>query len=142
MLTQPLTKAQMDNLSPLALASVGDSVYDLMVRTHLCAQGLTKAGKLHEARVRLVNATAQAIAADTIAPMLTQEEANVFRRGRNAQPGSIPSSASREEYQAATALETLLGYLYLTGQHERLRELAETAWAAIPQGQSNLNPRG
>ncbi len=132
MLTQPLTKYQMDNLSPLALASVGDSVYDLMIRARLCAQGLSLAGKIHKERILYVNAKAQAAAADIIEPILEPHEALVFRRGRNAQPGSIPPSASREEYQAATAFEAVLGYLYLIGKTDRLRQLTEAAWASIP----------
>lgn len=121
MLTQPLSQQQLNSLGPLALASVGDSVYDLMIRAGLCAEGVSHAGRLHQKRVELVNAAAQAKAARLLAPHLTEEEASVFRRGRNAQPGSIPPSASREDYQAATAFEALLGWLYLSGRYDRLR---------------------
>ncbi|MCL2081793.1 MAG: ribonuclease III [Oscillospiraceae bacterium] len=132
MLTKPLTKKQLDSLSPLALASVGDSVYDLMVRVHLCTKGVSQAGKLHQARVWMVNAKAQAKAAEAILPLLTDQEHTVFRRGRNTQSGNVPQSASREEYQSATAFEALIGYLYLTDKYDRLRELTEIAWANTP----------
>ena len=131
MLTEPLSQAQLMGLSPPALASVGDSVYDLMIRTELCAGGVSRAGRLHQKRVEMVNANAQAEAARRLEPHLTEQETDIFRRGRNAQPGSIPPSASREDYQTATAFETLLGWLYLSGQYNRLRACFEIATGAL-----------
>ena len=139
MLTEPLSQAQLNQLSPPALASVGDSVYDLMIRAGLCADGVSRAGRLHRKRVEQVNAQAQAGAARRLEPHLTAEEADVFRRGRNTRPGSIPPSASREDYQAATAFETLLGWLYLSGRYDRLRECFAIAAATSVFCQDKYN---
>ena len=109
--------------SSLALAHLGDSVFELMVRSWLCTRGPSNVKKLHKATVGYVAAPAQAAMAPKILPLLTQEEADVFRRGRNTAPHSVPSAASREEYQTATALEALFGWLYLQGKTQRLNEL-------------------
>lgn len=109
--------------SSLALAHLGDSVFELMVRSWLCTRGPSNVKKLHKATVGYVAAPAQAATAQKILPLLTQEEADVFRRGRNTAPHSVPRAASREEYQTATALEALFGWLYLQGKTQRLNEL-------------------
>lgn len=113
-------------ISSLGLAHVGDGVYELMVRSWLCVHGRATNRGLHKATVKYVAAPAQARAAEKILPLLTQEEADVFRRGRNTSPHTIPKAASREEYQAATALEALFGYLWLKGETGRLNGLFET----------------
>lgn len=110
-------------ISNLGLAHLGDGVFELMVRSWLCLHGKASAKGLHRATVRYVAAPAQAAAVQKILPLLTEEEGDVFRRGRNANCHTIPKAASREEYQAATALECLFGYLYLQGKTERLNEL-------------------
>ena len=110
-------------ISTLGLAHLGDGVFELMVRTWLCAHGQATSKGLHRATVRYVAAPAQAMAVQKILPVLTEEEGDVFRRGRNSSPHTIPKAASREEYQAATALEALFGHLYLLGRTERLNEL-------------------
>ena len=112
-------------ISSLGLAHLGDGVYELMVRAWLCLHGKATSRGLHKATVHFVAALAQAAMSRKILPMLTEEEADVFRRGRNASPHSIPKAASREEYQTATALEALFGYLYLQGKTDRLNELFE-----------------
>ena len=110
-------------LSPLQLAYVGDSVHALMVRARLIEKKL-KVRDMHLASNRAVSAVSQARAAQAILPLLTVEEAAILRRGRNAHPHhAAPKSASTGEYAGATALEALLGYLFLTGQTERLIEL-------------------
>ena len=109
--------------SSLALAHLGDSVFELMVRSWLCTRGPSNVKKLHKATVGYVAAPAQAAMAQKILPLLTQEEADVFRRGRNTAPHSVPRAASREEYQTATALEAPFGWLYLQGKTQRLNEL-------------------
>ena len=114
---------QLLNLSSLGLAHLGDGVYELMVRSWLCLHGKATARNLHRATVGYVAAPAQALRAERILPLLTQEEADVFRRGRNTAPHSVPKRASRGEYQTATALEALFGWLYLQGQTQRLNEL-------------------
>lgn len=114
------------SVSNLGLAHVGDCVYELMVRSWLCIHGKATNRGLHKATVKYVAAPAQAKAAEKIIPLLTQEEADVFRRGRNSNPHTIPKAASREEYQTATAVEALFGYLWLKGDTERLNVLFET----------------
>ena len=110
-------------VSNLGLAHLGDGVYELMVRSWLVLHGKATSRGLHRATVRLVAAPAQAALTEKILPVLTEEEQDVFRRGRNASPHTVPKAASREEYQTATALEALFGYLYLQGKTERLNEL-------------------
>ena len=112
-------------ISNLGLAHVGDGVFELMVRSWLCLHGKATNRGLHKATVKYVSAPAQAKAAENILPLLTQEEADVFRRGRNTSPHTVPKAASREEYQAATAVEALFGHLWLKGETERLNELFE-----------------
>ena len=112
-------------LSNLALAHVGDAVFELMVRTKLASQGRETAHNLHKMSVSLVRAPAQARRMERIMPLLTEEEAEVYRRGRNAKVNSVPKAASTEEYHAATGLEALFGYLYLTGRSQRAMELFE-----------------
>ena len=109
--------------SSLALAHLGDSVFELMVRSWLCTRGPSNVKKLHKATVGYVAAPAQAAMAQKILPLLTQEEADVFRRGRNTAPHSVPRAASREEYQTATALEALFGWLWLRGEKDRINFL-------------------
>ena len=110
-------------VSNLGLAHLGDGVYELMVRSWLVLHGKATSRGLHRATVRLVAAPAQAALTEKILPVLTEEEQDVFRRGRNASPHTVPKAAGREEYQMATALEALFGYLYLQGKTERLNEL-------------------
>lgn len=110
-------------ISSIGLAHLGDAVYELLVRTYLCAHGKATGKGLHRATVELVRAPAQAAAAEKILPQLTEEEQAVFRRGRNANVHSIPQNASRAQYQQATALEALMGWLYLRGEKDRVEEL-------------------
>jgi len=111
------------NLSSLGLAHLGDSVFEVMVRSWLCLQGKAKVNDLHRATVRYVAAPAQAERFERIAGVLTEEEQDVFRRGRNTAPHSVPKAATRGEYQTATGFEALFGWLYLQGRTERLNEL-------------------
>lgn len=110
-------------ISNLGLAHLGDAVFELMVRSWLCLHGKATSRGLHKATVRYVAAPAQAAMAEKLLPLLTEEEGDVYRRGRNASPHSVPKAASREEYAAATAVECLFGYLYLQGKTQRLNEL-------------------
>lgn len=112
-------------LSTLAIAQLGDAVFELMVRTRLCLESERTAESLHKSRVELVNAAAQAEGARKILPYLTADETAYYMRGRNAKPGSVPKAATRAQYGAATALETLFGWLYLAGRTDRLNELFE-----------------
>lgn len=110
-------------ISSIGLAHLGDGVYELLVRTWLCAHGRATGKGLHRAAVELVKAPAQAERAERILPLLTEEEAAVYKRGRNAHVHAVPHSASRADYLKATALECLLGDLYLRGRRERINEL-------------------
>ena len=110
-------------ISSIGLAHLGDAVYELLVRTYLCAHGKATGKGLHRATVALVRAPEQARRAERILSRLTEEEAAVFRRGRNAQVHTVPRGASRGEYAEATALEALMGYLYLQGRQERINQL-------------------
>lgn len=127
------TADQLAAISNLGLAHLGDGVYELMVRSYLCLHGKSTNKGLHKAAVGYVSASAQAAAVKVILPQLTQEEQEVFRRGRNASPHTVPAHAAREDYAAATALETLFGWLWLRGERERLNALfttimEETQW--------------
>ena len=124
-----LDRDRLLTLSSLGLAHLGDSVFEVMVRSWLVLQGKAKAKDLHRATVSYVSAPAQAARLERILPLLTQEENDVLRRGRNTAPHSVPKAASRSEYQAATGLEALFGWLYLQGRTDRLNQLFETMMA-------------
>ena len=132
------TQAKMNDdairaISSIGLAHLGDAVYELLVRTYLCVHGKATGKGLHRATVELVCAPQQARFAENLLPLLTEEEASVFRRGRNANVHSIPHHADRADYQKATgleaeyayatALEALFGWLYLRDDHARINEL-------------------
>ena len=118
-----LTDDQLRSISSIGLAHVGDAVFELLVRTWLCAHGKATGKGMHQATIRLVCAESQAEKAERILHLLTEEETAVFKRGRNAQVHSIPPHASRAQYSEATALEALFGWLWLKGQKERANEL-------------------
>ena len=118
-----MTEDQLRGISSIGLAHMGDAVFELLVRGWLCAHGKATGKGLHQATIQLVRAEKQAEYAEKILPLLTEEETAVFRRGRNAQVHSVPHHASRAQYQQATALEALLGWLYLNGQRARINEL-------------------
>ena len=118
-----LTEEQARLLGTLELAYIGDSVFDVYIRGQLTMKGF-KATDMHVLAVSHVNARAQADTLALLSPLLTEAEKSLVRRGRNAHPRhQVPKGVSHREYAQATALETLLGYLYLTGQAERLNEL-------------------
>ena len=118
-----LTPDELRGISSIGLAHLGDAVYELLVRSWLCAGGKATGKSLHQATIELVRAESQAKRAEAILPLLTEEEAAVFRRGRNAQVHSVPPHASRAQYGEATALEALLGWLWLKGRKERVNQL-------------------
>lgn len=112
-----------NQLSPLTLAFIGDAVFEVFVRERLVCMGSRPVSELHRLSVRDVCCTAQAKASSVLLPLLTEEEAAIFRRGKNAHTGHVPKNAGQMDYHTATALESLFGYLYLCGRIERLREL-------------------
>ena len=117
--------------SPLALAYIGDAVFDLVIRTIVVERGNRSANSLHRKTVGYVNARIQAKMIDALQEKLTGEEAAVYRRGRNAKSHTMAKNASGAEYRKATGLEALCGYLYLSGQQERLLSLIREAIAEV-----------
>ena len=122
-----MTEQELNRISMLGLAHIGDAVYELMIRTMLCAQGHAAVGELHRLTVSHVKAPAQAQAMEKLLPLLTEEELALYRRGRNAHVHGVPQGASVGEYHAATGLEALFGWLYLQGRQERLNALFAAA---------------
>ena len=115
-------------LSPLALAFVGDSVLELLVRQRLVEHHRLSAGKLNAEKVKYVSAKAQFREEQLLEPLFTEDELAMFKRGRNASKASVSKHASPEEYRASTGFECLLGWLYLNGQLDRVHELFDTLW--------------
>lgn len=123
MSTEKLTEREANTYSPLSLAFLGDSVYDTLVREHLLRQANMPVAKLHSAKIKLVCAEFQSKAYDLLAEKLSEHELAVLKRGRNATGNTVPKHADAAEYRRATAVECLFGYLYLTGQEQRIKEL-------------------
>ena len=117
------TPQQVNAISNLGLAHIGDGVYELLCRTYLCLQGDKTVLKLHNDTVNMVKATAQAKYMDKLKPHLTKEELAYFRRGKNAHTHAAPKAATKAEYAKATGMEALFGALYLLGRIDRLNEL-------------------
>ena len=118
-----MTGEKLNAMSPLALAHVGDAVFELLVRTRLAEEGKLTANSLHKETVRYVSAAAQAALAQKLQDALTDAEKSVYRRGRNAHSHAAPKGVSPMEYHAATGLEALFGWLYLRGEKARIEEL-------------------
>jgi len=116
-------KVNAKQLSPLNLAFIGDAIYEILVRERLVCSANRPVNDLHRESVKYVSAQAQTVAFEKIKDMLSEEETAQFKRGRNAKVGHSPKSASEAEYHTATGLEALVGYLYLTEQHGRIKEL-------------------
>ena len=135
LLTEAIDRAQINQLSTLTLAHIGDGVFELLARTHAVVEGSARVEQIHRRTVRLVSAGAQARAAEALLPVLTEEELAVYKRGRNIRPKSVPQHATLAEYTRATGLETLFGTLYLTGQSERILQL----WQVVLESETGDN---
>ena len=120
-----MTPQEIGAVSNLGLAHIGDCVYELLVRSWIVAHGGVTNQGIHAATMDFVCASAQARASEALLPLLTQEESDVFRRGRNSRVNSMPKNAAPGDYHAATGLECLFGWLYLRGEHARINELFE-----------------
>ena len=118
-----MDKQQINAISNLGLAHIGDGVFELLCRSYLCAKGGKNVGNLHRDTINMVKATSQAKFIDKLLPHLTEEELAYYRRGKNSHVHAVPKSASPAEYAKATGLEALFGALYLSGQTRRLNEL-------------------
>ena len=114
---------QINAISNLGLAHIGDGVFELLCRSYLCARGGKTVGNLHRATIAMVKAPAQAVFADKLLPLLTEEELAYYRRGKNSHVHAVPKSCTPAEYSKATGLEALFGALYLAGQTQRINEL-------------------
>lgn len=122
---------EINTLSPLTLAFLGDSVYEMFIRTKILSMGNRPANELHKIAVGYVKAKAQATAAHKISEILTEEETDVYKRGRNTNIHTVPKNADMADYRHATALEALVGYLYLKGDEERLHEILNIAFETL-----------
>ncbi len=118
-----LTEREANTYSPLSLAFLGDSVYDTLVREYLLKKANMPVAKLHSEKIKLVCAEFQSKVYDLIMDSLTEHEVAVLKRGRNATGNTVPKHAEAIEYRRATAIESLFGYLYITGQTDRIMEL-------------------
>lgn len=116
--------------SPLSLAFVGDGVWELLVRQRLVERTRLQPGRLHSEAVKYVSAKAQFQALAVLDPLLTEQEQAVVRRGKNTSKATVAKHATPEEYRASTGFEALLGWLFLQGRGERIRELFEAVWQA------------
>lgn len=118
-----MPERDINQISALGLAHCGDAVFELLVRSFLCASGKLTTKQLHRETVQYVCAPAQAARADRMLPLLTQDELALYKRGRNAHTHMVPKNATHEQYSKATGLECLFGALYLAGKLERINEL-------------------
>lgn len=109
--------------SPLALAFMGDGVYELLVRRLLVTHTRLAPSRLHSEAVKYVSAKAQFVFLQALLPLLTEQEQAVVRRGKNASKATVAKHATPEEYRASTALEALFGWLYLQNRFDRIEEL-------------------
>ena len=128
-----LSKQQIDAISNLGLAHIGDGVWELLCRSYLCSRGEKTVAQLHRDTIAMVKAPAQAGFAEKILPLLTQEETAYYRRGKNSHVHAVPKGATPMEYSKATGLEALFGALYLAGETQRLNELFFAA-ISTPEG--------
>lgn len=126
-----LSIQQARGYSPLALAFIGDAVYEEFIRTKILLRANMSANKLHKEAVKYVKASGQSDAMKVLLSLLTEEEEDVFKRGRNAHSATVPKNADVIEYRTATGFEALLGFLYLTGQTDRLNFIMQTAYDSI-----------
>lgn len=128
------SSARPEQYSALALAYIGDSVYDLLIRTLVLNKGNGKVKNFHRATSGIVKAESQARLVESILDELTEEETAIYRHGRNAKSSSSAKNASIVDYRIATGFEALLGYLYLSGRTERVIQLIKTGLGRTGQG--------
>ena len=113
--------------SPLTLAYIGDGIFDLVIRSIVVGKGNTKASQLHQRTSHIVKAKTQAEMIDALEDVLTEEEADIYRRGRNAKSPTMAKNATMADYRKATGFEALMGYLYLKDDSKRVVELTKIA---------------
>lgn len=125
-----MTESEAGSYAPLALAFIGDAVFELAVRTRIMRHGHGRPNDMNRRKNELVKAPAQSFMLGAVDPILTEEERNICRRGRNAKSFTMAKNATMAEYKRATAFEALLGYLYLQGRLERMQEIIDCGIAA------------
>ena len=118
-----LSRQDINAISNLGLAHMGDCVFEILCRAYLCAKGGKNVGNLHRDTINMVKATSQAKFMDKLLPHLNEEELAWYRRGKNAHVHAVPKSCTPQEYAKATGLEALFGALYLSGQTDRINQL-------------------
>lgn len=126
-----ISEVDIRTYSPLALAYIGDGIYDLVIRTVVVAQGNTRASELHKRTSQIVKAHTQATMMEILLPLLTEEEETVYRRGRNAKSPTMAKNATMSDYRKATGFEALMGYLYLKDEFERMVGLVQAGLDGI-----------
>lgn len=122
-----IQKVDMRSYSPLTLAYIGDGIFDLVIRSLVVGKGNTKASRLHQRTSQIVKAHTQALMIEAMEPYLTEEEREIYRRGRNAKSPTMAKNATMADYRKATGFEALMGYLYLSDRFDRIVSLTKTA---------------
>ncbi|MBA4495868.1 Mini-ribonuclease 3 [Paenactinomyces guangxiensis] len=135
-MTQSVISKSPRELNPLLLAYLGDAVYEIYVRYHLIAAGLFRPQDLQREATRYVSAGAQAKVCRRIESELTDEEMGILKWGRNAKSGSVPKNARVSDYRYSTGLEALIGYLYVSGNEQRLQELMQLILEQVEKGKA------
>lgn len=130
----PFFSQDLREVSPSVLAYIGDAVYELYSRCHVSGKSSAASGTMHRKTIKYVSAQAQSAAVKALEPKLNDTELSFFKRGRNSHPASVSKNATPADYMNATGFETLIGYLYLDNQTERLDELIYEAFAFIDSG--------
>ena len=125
------TRQQINAISNLGLAHMGDCVFEILCRAYLCAQGDKTVKNLHKDTIQMVKATSQAQFVDKLLPHLNEEELAWYRRGKNSHVHAVPKSCTPAEYAKATGVEALFGGLYLLGRNDRINELFVTVMEAL-----------
>ena len=131
MLFEASPEIDLHEMSPIALAFVGDGVYELLVRARLVERTRLVPNHLHRHAVRLASAKGQFTAFEAIEPLLTEQEQAVLRRGKNSSKATVAKHATPQEYRASTAIEALFGWLYLQNQNDRIEELFDIIWNTV-----------
>ena len=126
-----MDKKDVDAISNLGLAHIGDAVFELLCRSYLCHRGTKTVLDLHKETVKLVKAQSQAEFADKLLPLLTEEELSYYRRGKNAHVHAVPKGATAAQYAKATGVEAMFGALYLAGRTQRINEIFVSVMEAL-----------
>lgn len=128
MFKESLSEEKLKEYNPLVFSFVGDAVHSLFVRTKIVANSMAKAGQLHKETSKIVCAKNQALLLDNIFEKLSEEEKRICLSARNSHTNNVPKNSDLETYKKSSAFEALIGYLYLSGKEQRLKEILEQLW--------------